>query len=244
MVKNCQLEDEKIQRMSTNELFNVVMAYPLLIDVFLYDDIDQGIKSVSQQYNGLRELLKRDDLQDVLYHKYLTYSKTEDVIDYNIYTANSIQKAITDNHISKRNIYIDFLNDKIPQIEKSMLDNYKYTDKERQKIINKQELLNDQQNAITFAAARADETVIVKTPKGSKIKCKRKASNKKIVQKMWPSKNLHTHVQRMFLQGILRIIVMHMHGQEDKTYGCNLQCCMCQMAVIKPLRDAQSLMDK
>ena len=70
MVKNCQLEDEKIQRMSTNELFNVVMAYPLLIDVFLYDDIDQGIKSVSQQYNGLRELLKRDDLQDVLYHKY------------------------------------------------------------------------------------------------------------------------------------------------------------------------------
>ena len=27
MVKNCQLEDEKIQRMSTNELFNVVMAY-------------------------------------------------------------------------------------------------------------------------------------------------------------------------------------------------------------------------
>ena len=179
MVKNCQLEDEKIQRMSTNELFNVVMAYPLLIDVFLYDDIDQGIKSVSQQYNGLRELLKRDDLQDVLYHKYLTYSKTEDVIDYNIYTANSIQKAITDNHISKRNIYIDFLNDKIPQIEKSMLDNYKYTDKERQKIINKQELLNDQQNAITFAAARDDETVIVKTPKGSKIKCKRKASNKK-----------------------------------------------------------------
>ena len=80
MVKNCQLEDEKIQRMSTNELFNVVMAYPLLIDVFLYDDIDQGIKSVSQQYNGLRELLKRDDLQDVLYHKYLTYSKIEDVI--------------------------------------------------------------------------------------------------------------------------------------------------------------------
>ena len=109
----------------------------------------------------------------------MTYSKTEDVIDYNIYTANSIQKAITDNHISKRNIYIDFLNDKIPQIEKSMLDNHKYTDKERQKIINKQELLNDQQNAITFAAARADETVIVKTPKGSKIKCKRKASNKK-----------------------------------------------------------------
>lgn len=86
--------------------------------MFLYDDIDQGIKSVSQQYNGLRELLKRDDLQDVLYHKYLTYSKIEDVIDYNIYTANSIQKAITDNHISKRNIYIDFLNDKIPQIEK------------------------------------------------------------------------------------------------------------------------------
>ena len=39
--------------------------------------------------------------------------------------------------------------------------------------------MNDQQNAITFAAARADETVIVKTPKGSKIKCKRKASNKK-----------------------------------------------------------------
>lgn len=35
MVKNCQLEDEKIQRMSTNELFNVVMAYPLLIDVFI-----------------------------------------------------------------------------------------------------------------------------------------------------------------------------------------------------------------
>lgn len=44
MVKNCQLEDEKIQRMSTNELFNVVMAYPLLIDVFYMMILIKGLK--------------------------------------------------------------------------------------------------------------------------------------------------------------------------------------------------------
>ena len=99
-------------------------------------------------------------------------------------------------------------------------------------------------NGYTISSGIIDKELNGEQIIARKLNVKEKRLIKKIVQKMWPSKNLHTHVQRMFLQGILRIIVMHMHGQEDKTYGCNLQCCMCQMAVIKPLRDAQSLMDK
>ncbi len=55
-----QLDD--VDSLTTSELLEEVMNYPYLLDLLLYDDFDYGLKVVSEKYNGLKELLERNDL--------------------------------------------------------------------------------------------------------------------------------------------------------------------------------------
>lgn len=61
MVEVCTIPDEVIQQMSTYELLEVVMDYPLLSDLYFYNTYEQGLYALVSEFNGLRELLKRSD---------------------------------------------------------------------------------------------------------------------------------------------------------------------------------------
>lgn len=43
----CQIADDKVQSMETNQLIETVLDYPLLVDIFAYDTFEEGIKAVS-----------------------------------------------------------------------------------------------------------------------------------------------------------------------------------------------------
>lgn len=73
MVEACTIPDEIIQKMSTKELLEMVMDYPLISDLYYYDTYEQGLYALVLESNGLRELLKRDDgISEILeyYEKY------------------------------------------------------------------------------------------------------------------------------------------------------------------------------
>ena len=61
MLDHCQLPEECVKAMTTEQLFDTVLKYPLLIDILFYDDVISGISEVAKQFNGLDELLKRED---------------------------------------------------------------------------------------------------------------------------------------------------------------------------------------
>ena len=61
MVEVCTIPDEVIQQMSTYELLEIVMDYPLLSDLYCYNTYEQGLYALVSEFNGLRELLKRSD---------------------------------------------------------------------------------------------------------------------------------------------------------------------------------------
>jgi len=61
MVEVCTIPDEVIQQMSTYELLEIVMDYPLLSDLYCYNTYEQGLYALVSEFNGLRELLKRSN---------------------------------------------------------------------------------------------------------------------------------------------------------------------------------------
>ena len=64
-----QIPDSLLYKMSTPQLLESCLNYPYLKDVLFADDIEIGIAFVSSSFNGLCELLKRQDLMTVLISK-------------------------------------------------------------------------------------------------------------------------------------------------------------------------------
>ncbi|MCM1309254.1 MAG: hypothetical protein NC223_11695 [Butyrivibrio sp.] len=61
MYDACQIDIEILKDMSTAELAEAVADYPLMINVYAYDSMEQGLESLRRHFDGLDELLKRSD---------------------------------------------------------------------------------------------------------------------------------------------------------------------------------------
>jgi len=70
MLDVVQIPETILKKMTTAELVETVLNYPLYGDMYAYDTFQQGIESIIIQFNGLSELLKRDDAGTVLLAKY------------------------------------------------------------------------------------------------------------------------------------------------------------------------------
>lgn len=66
MVKACRIPDEVLSGMSTENLVQTVLFYPLFLDVLAYDSMDMGYNAIKQSFNGLSELCKRTDRNEAL----------------------------------------------------------------------------------------------------------------------------------------------------------------------------------
>lgn len=60
-VQRAQIPDYLLNQMTTEQLVNAVLHYPYLIDIMAYDSYEMAFKDVSQHFNGLLELLVRED---------------------------------------------------------------------------------------------------------------------------------------------------------------------------------------
>ena len=76
MLKACQIPEEILHRMSTTALVETVLNYPLIMDWLTYDTFEIGIESVRKQFNGLSELLSRNDAGVSLMGLYQTIDPT------------------------------------------------------------------------------------------------------------------------------------------------------------------------
>ena len=56
-----QVPEEILYAMTTEALWQTFLDYPLRGNILAYNTVDQGIIAVSKQFNGLEELLRRED---------------------------------------------------------------------------------------------------------------------------------------------------------------------------------------
>lgn len=61
MLQVCQIPASALRKMSTKDLILTVINYPLCGDMLAYSTPQQGFDAVKSQFNGLQQLLRRDD---------------------------------------------------------------------------------------------------------------------------------------------------------------------------------------
>ena len=65
-----QVPDAVLAEISTEGLLETCIEFPYLIDIFHYDNFQNGFEMLQAEFNGFREILKRPDLTTVLIEKY------------------------------------------------------------------------------------------------------------------------------------------------------------------------------
>lgn len=61
MLKACQIPENILKNMSTADLIQTCLNYPLIGDVYAYSNVKNGIENISKQFNGFAELFTRND---------------------------------------------------------------------------------------------------------------------------------------------------------------------------------------
>lgn len=73
MVNACTIPNELLEEMTTEELVELMMDYPLMSDLLLFDDIQAGFEVMSHDSNILGELQKREDGAEKLLTRYTEF---------------------------------------------------------------------------------------------------------------------------------------------------------------------------
>ena len=66
MVEVLQIPASDLKNMSTEDLYESVINYPLWGDIFAYDNLQTGFNAVCVQFNGLQELVARKQAGKIL----------------------------------------------------------------------------------------------------------------------------------------------------------------------------------
>lgn len=88
-VAACQIPDSILPDIPTAELVDICMEYPLLFDAYAFNTPLQGIKVVASRFNGLQELMKREDNFECI----LAYLKGKDVRTLNFATLSLVEEG-------------------------------------------------------------------------------------------------------------------------------------------------------
>lgn len=80
----CQVSEKTADQMSTEGLVDTCLEYPLFGDMMLFENIQEGFSNISSNFNGLEELMAREDSGEYLYeiYKSLDFEKLLGLDDY------------------------------------------------------------------------------------------------------------------------------------------------------------------
>ena len=70
-VEACQIPEHVLRDISTSDLMTLCLQYPLLYDVFAFNNINSGLRKLFSDFNGIRELSKRESAINNLIEQYL-----------------------------------------------------------------------------------------------------------------------------------------------------------------------------
>ncbi|MBC7914346.1 MAG: hypothetical protein H7Y07_09510 [Pyrinomonadaceae bacterium] len=69
-VRVCQIPDGVLKAMSTKDLLQSCLNYPLLFDMYAYDNLQIGFSQMSEKFNGFAILRSRPDAATAIIDKY------------------------------------------------------------------------------------------------------------------------------------------------------------------------------
>ncbi|MDR0573444.1 MAG: hypothetical protein LBG96_05350 [Tannerella sp.] len=71
MVNACQIPEKILSALSTEDLMELCLQYPLIYDVFAFENLNHGLDKLFGDFNGIRELYRRPDISNSLTNRYV-----------------------------------------------------------------------------------------------------------------------------------------------------------------------------
>ena len=174
MLKACDISSSMTKEMTTDELFNVIMEYPLLCDIFIYDSVENGIQNVRKQFRPLDELFQRKDLPQVLLNKYKQQRIRDDIGENQQPFKKISQTIILETLLGKKTVYNSLSNEEKKSLEIEVIN------KQAEKLSTKMyhgtpsakgllSIFQKYNSSNTLDMCKASHKY-VKTPKGSRVR--------------------------------------------------------------------------
>lgn len=183
MIEACTIPEEVLQNASTEQLLEMVLDYPLLCDIYLYDTVEEGIAKVASDFNGFQELMSRADFEENVLGRYLT-TDIKDATDNNeeIFTEVSeivlledilAQKDVIDSFSDEQ---IDTLVDSVEEKTEKKMNNEAFEGNEstfydvssENGVIDELDI-KDLPELVDDTVSGSGVYTTVKTPKGTKV---------------------------------------------------------------------------
>lgn len=119
-----QIPEDILQDMSTKSLIDAVLAYPMRADLFVINTYRQGFLKVYSEFNGLQELVGREEAALGLLQKYkaMKIGDPETVLDLKFIEILLAQREITEKTEQA-------IRDEIEkEVDKKLLEKERYSD--------------------------------------------------------------------------------------------------------------------
>ncbi|MBE9917792.1 hypothetical protein G8C92_27710 [Paenibacillus donghaensis] len=107
MLDATRIPNDVLKRMTTEEVVNAVLNYPLVINIYAYDSYEAGLRALAEDSDAFRELLTRPDAGDKLLNK-LQVNKTfhgeqslEELTLSVLLSDTSIWQSVSDKHLAE-----------------------------------------------------------------------------------------------------------------------------------------------
>ena len=98
LVDLLQIPEEILYNLTTEALIETVLDYPFIVNLFLFNSYEDGFKATLSDFNGLRELVRRDDAASKLLQKRLEMSDIQEA-------ENSFEMKIIDIFLYQESIH-------------------------------------------------------------------------------------------------------------------------------------------
>lgn len=115
MVEVCQIPENILSNMSTDDLLETCLNHPFKINIYLYSTFEESFQVMAKTFNSFKEILKRNDIGEALLKKADSIqiqsksiasvtsidSKMDKIILKLILTSSNVNQAISDNQRNK-----------------------------------------------------------------------------------------------------------------------------------------------
>jgi len=122
-VEACQIPEYILRDISTNDLMTLCLRYPLLYDVFAFNDINSGLGKLFSDFNGIREFSNREDAINGLCEQYLSEIRNFPEILNKGYSLDVGYSIIRISMLEVLLSYADFHNNTSKENQKKVLEN-------------------------------------------------------------------------------------------------------------------------
>lgn len=115
---------EQVTSLNTNDLLELVLKYPFIGDVYAFNTVEEGIETIRKRFEPLDELLKREDISEVVYYRYLDGEDIgkikKEIADGDF--ENSLRIKFLEFLLEKQEVYSQLTSSQINEIVKKSID--------------------------------------------------------------------------------------------------------------------------